>query len=110
MTASLITERLARLKESSNKSMTSEDRTPTPLWAFIKIYEKASHTCYINYMEGAKLLAKYLAPIETPELDESYIVPDLLSSYETQELAKILNINQDIIIQSVIENRYKSNE
>ena len=67
--------------------------TPTPLSTFLHIYTHAETECYINYMEGAKALAKYLAPIEVTTgawIDTSFKMPDLLASYDLYELAKIL--------------------
>lgn len=61
---------------------------PTPLSTFLYIYAHAHHECYINYMEGAKALAKYLAPIAIEETD--IIVPDILSSYDLHQVAVAL--------------------
>ena len=63
---------------------------PTPLATYLYIYTHASYECYINHMEGAKALAKYLAPID---IDIQIIVsamPDILCSYELVSLAKVL--------------------
>lgn len=61
---------------------------PTPLATYLHIYAQATTACYIDYMEGAKILAKYLAPIDIKETTS--VVPDILSSYELHELAKAL--------------------
>lgn len=61
---------------------------PTPLATFLCIYTHAHHECYINYIEGAKALARYLAPIDIQIVNSA--IPDMLASYELQELAKVL--------------------
>ncbi len=61
---------------------------PTSLATYLYIYSHASTICYIDYMEGATALARYLRPIEIPVVH--IIVPDILVSYELQELAKAL--------------------
>lgn len=90
---SALTDRLASLKSTHNHSVKSKDKTPTPLWVFLYIYTQASHECYINYMEGAEKLHKYLAPIAMPThtaVDENYAVPDILRTYEMTKLAELL--------------------
>ena len=80
-----LAEKIARVRELTNTSSKSEDKTPTPLWVFLHLYNKASHECYISYMEGAKLLADYLAPIEIPiYFKDRPQLPDVLCSYKTQ--------------------------
>ena len=74
--------------------------TSSPLSLYLAIYSKANHECYINYMEGAKLLLNWLAPAGTPldyqvELypaieDTSYKVPRLMRGYETGEICSLL--------------------
>ena len=63
-------------------------RSPTPLATYMYLYEKAQRQCYIDYMEGAELLAAYLRPINIPMTH--YAIPRMLRSYELNELAKIL--------------------
>ena len=71
--------------------------TPSPLSLFLSIYSKAEHECYINYMEGAKILAAWLGnitlPVDTyPEiLNPNFSVPSLLYGYESQQLAAIIS-------------------
>ncbi len=62
---------------------------PTSLAVFLYIYTHASYDCYIDHMAGAKALARYLAPIDIPVVS-TIPVPDILVSYELQELAKVL--------------------
>lgn len=89
-----LSERLASIKELHNTSMTSDDKTPTPLYIFLLLYTRTNHISYIDYMEGAKALYKYLSPISYPDIpaiyDKNCPVPRLLRGYESLELAKIL--------------------
>lgn len=90
-------DRLAQLKALYDTTTVSDNKTPTPLWVYLYIYTRASGICYMNYMEGAKLLYKYLSPIELPIdkfaaiEDEHCPVPTLLSGYDSWELAKIID-------------------
>lgn len=61
---------------------------PTPLATFLYIYVHASHECYTDYMAGAKLLVKYLAPINIEKINTE--IPDMLVSYDLQQIAKVL--------------------
>jgi hypothetical protein len=63
-------------------------RTPTPLAALLHLYKGANHECYINYMEGAKRLAAWLAPIEVTLATRT--IPTMLRTYELNALAKVL--------------------
>ena len=85
-----LSERMSKLKEENNISSTSDDKTPTPLWVFLYICEKSDRAYYTEYMAGAKALAKYLAPIEIHPMPQKS-PPDMLRSYETQELARIIS-------------------
>lgn len=81
-----------------------ESRTPTPLATYLYIYNHASYECYINYMEGAKTLAKYLAPIDINYKAVS-ILPDILCSYELIGLTKVLQPHTTIpLAMNQIEN------
>lgn len=81
---------------TSNLEALKLSRSASPLSLYLTIYTKASHECYINYMEGAKVLADWLGKIELPVerypeiLNTNFSVPRLLYGYEQQELAKIL--------------------
>ncbi len=78
---------------------------PTPLATYLYIYSYASLECYINYMEGAIALAKYLAPIDIQA--GNFAVPDILASYELMELASILKphtVDHYLITTPQIEN------
>ena len=89
---------------------------PTPLATYLYIYTHASYDSYINYMEGAKALAKYLAPIYIGNLVYDFVIPDMLASYELMELAKVLqphttaphNINTIQIENAIYEHLTKS--
>ncbi len=64
--------------------------TSTPLWLFLYVYSKAQHLCYIDNMAGAKALYKYLSPIKLPENFSKNILPELLYSYELQQIEQLL--------------------
>ena len=67
------------------------DTIPTPLATYMHIYISACNSCYMNYMLGARMLARYLAPIDIPAPTiATSAIPDMLVSYELQEIAKIL--------------------
>jgi len=96
-----IQQRLADLKETAELSdlgIHSKDTSATCVKTILIIYTKARHECYIDYMEGIKLLLNYLKPIEVPEhilnkanlIDSSAHLPTYLINYETTELAKLL--------------------
>ena len=92
MSASALQERMAALRERSNTSVTSDDKTPTPLWTYLYIYAQAQRECYTPYMGGAKALLKYLEPLSfpnIPDIEKNYRVNGLLNCYELEELAKV---------------------
>ena len=71
---------------------------PTKLSTFLTLYSKARQECYIDYMEGAKLLHSWLTSPLNPDIifTSSYIdskssIPEMLVNYEILELAKILS-------------------
>lgn len=68
-------------------------RTPFPLETFIDMYIAYRRTCYVNYMEGTKLLYKWLSPISKPPTENIPSYSKLLGGYETQQLAIILAAN-----------------
>lgn len=76
-----------------------------PLWSLLLIYEKAGNACGTDYMQGFKILAKWLNPIHTPTLigEITSYESDILLSYETNQIAAILNIEQNIIIGCTVE-------
>ena len=72
----------------------SELDTPTSLATFLLIYSRAEHECYVDYMQGAKDLAEWLAPIEYPDfafIDDRYKVPSLLKGYSSIQIAEIIS-------------------
>jgi len=100
------------LKSKLNRDSRDKDSIATqfPLWAVLSIYSKAEHDCYINYMEGFKLLAEWLYPICPPNIEDIY--SNILDNYVTNEISHILNISRKDIISSVILQvipRYKNN-
>ena len=91
---SSLAERLASIRENANTSPRSETIEATPLRTFLFLYTKANTECYEEYMEGAKALYKYLAPLYFPYIPAIYNidcpVPSLLRGYESLELAKVI--------------------
>ena len=101
-----LSERLNKLRESTDTSMVSTDLSPTPLSTFITLYNKATDiyhpdpnvpiikgSCYTNYMEGAKILYKWLSPVTIPEIDPALLpsyTPELLDSYAINQLCDII--------------------
>lgn len=84
------------LRERLNTSSKSNATNTTSLHTYLSIYDKATtlsgkSECYLNYMEGARVLADWLAPIEFPPIEEVGTVPDILRTYELCQLAKILS-------------------
>jgi putative effector of murein hydrolase len=63
---------------------------PTPLAIYLILYRKSRGISYQKYMEGARLLRDWLAPIELPEHIPALPRNSLLPSYETAELATVL--------------------
>lgn len=109
--------KFAALKEQANTSLSSPEHAsiPTPLATFLYIYSLATYECYIDYMHGAKALAKFLAPIEIPA--PRYDIrkyPNLLCSYTTNELSKIIasyateKIPSAVVSQIIIQATYES--
>jgi len=78
--------------------------TSSPLSLYLTIYSKATHECYINHMEGAKILKDWLGKIDLPTerypkiLNPGFKVPRLLEGHESYELAKILVTQPDTSI------------
>ena len=80
------------------------EHTLFPMRALLMIYEKANYQCYIDYMEGFKLLSAWLSPIAYPSsINIDYYKSNIMYGYEVQEIAKILNASQAIIVGCVIE-------
>ena len=92
---SILAERMNALKEKHDTKYKSDDKTATPLTAFLCIYSKAQKECFIDYMEGATLLISYLSPISLPlnyTTSESKL-PSVLISYEATQLAMLLAVD-----------------
>ena len=71
-----------------------QQTNPTPLTTLLWLYENARYAdVYCNYMEGFRLLVKWLSPIEIPPFKGSYKIPRLHGSYELNAIAEILNIH-----------------
>ncbi len=71
-----------------------------PLWAFLILYEKALFSStYNNYFQNTKNLIEFLGVdtrISNYQIKE---IPKLYRSYHIQELAKLLNLDQSILLQ-----------
>jgi len=90
-----LSSRMGKLKEISNQSPRSVTRDASPLSLFLAIYSKASHDCYIDYMQGAKDLHAWLTLQGTVPLDcisalPEFELPRHLITYELNELTKIV--------------------
>ncbi|RLB63942.1 MAG: hypothetical protein DRH08_10410, partial [Deltaproteobacteria bacterium] len=84
---------------------------PTPLATFLYIYSHAQHDCFIDYMEGAKLLAVWLDKLVITK-QESVQVPAMLRTYELVQLAKIIhpqntNFAEDAIYCELVKESHK---
>lgn len=88
-----IAERLASLRETTNTSLTSElESTPTPFSIFLSIYNKAGHDCFINYMEGAKAVYKWLSPIDIPDIPNHLLpknIPGIVCNYTVEKISHL---------------------
>lgn len=74
-----------------------------PLYVLLTIYLKAERECYINYMQGFKALVSWLGPIDAG-ISSDFIrdYPSILTSYEIQEIASILKLEQNQIIHTIL--------
>ena len=84
---------LTGLAELANKfgDTRSSDRTPFPLAAYLTLYSKAPIECRNNNMEGARTLKSWLGPIEFDPAAKLSGMPELLQTYEFEELVKLLS-------------------
>jgi len=88
-----IADRIAQLSINSQL-----DSAPTPIYTYIYIYAHSNEVAYKNYMEGAILLAQWLAPLDLTSAMEQYPeatnrnfqVHSLLTGYEAHQLANII--------------------
>jgi hypothetical protein len=91
MTATLA-ERMAAVREKHNTSYLSEATAPISLEDYIRLYNKAGRWGYVDYMEGAKALHKFLSPIIIPtDIIFTSSTPALCSTYEIRQLASLLS-------------------
>lgn len=68
-----------------------------PLWAVLVLYERSKrYQTYNNYFSGLKSLIHWLNPIDYSALNlyKTRPLTKLETSYELQELARILNTSQ----------------
>jgi hypothetical protein len=97
--------RVAALKE-----LFAIKKKPFPLWALLAIYEQAhAKDVAINHMEGFKLLAHWLAPIEVPT--EFTPLPKLYNNWDMQSIAAIFGTAPGFVntaYQEVIERKHNA--
>jgi hypothetical protein len=87
-----LAERMAAVREKHNTSYLSEATRPISLEDYVRLYNKAGRSCYVDYMEGAKALHKFLSPIIIPtDIIFTSSVPALCISYEIRQLAVLLS-------------------
>lgn len=103
-------EKLAKIAANSSVSkdsiISTEDRfTKFPLEALLIIYSKAYHACYIDYMEGFKLLRYWLSPIVSAIHHDEALANNnpLLVSYEVGKIARILDIDESLVLHTLIK-------
>ena len=94
----MISESVTRLLEQRKLAA-----SPFPASSLLLLYFKSRpEDTYTNYFEGLKLLAAWLAPIDTAELATKYHEQKVfypLYTYEMQEVAVILDVHPSIIQQ-----------
>lgn len=71
-------------------------RKPFKLSTFLEIYFKSQHHCYVNYMEGTKLLYAWLTnegslPLVDDLSEENIIYSPLLVTYEQDKIAELIS-------------------
>lgn len=93
-----LSERMAALKAKHDTNHRSECTNPTDISVLLELYNKAPHECYIDYMEGFKLLLDWLCPV--PEqlhitfYKRKVNVPRLACGYDSYEVAKLLTLRK----------------
>lgn len=98
-----LSERMAKLRETSNTNPRSElYGTPTHIFTLLEIYNKASHDCYIDYMQGFQLLVDWLCPTKKQLIlgcpYKLVKVPRLAQGYDQSEISRILCIKKGVSI------------
>lgn len=91
-----LADRLASLRASTDRSIKHKDtaNTPFPLDKFLLLYTKGHKECFVEYMQGAKALYEWLAPLEFPDypdIDCNFKIPPLLMGYDSQQVAGIVS-------------------
>jgi hypothetical protein len=88
-----IAERMAAVREKHNTSYLSEAIAPTSLEDFVRMYNKAGRLGYVDYMEGAEALYKFLSPVIIPSdiIFTSSNTPAIFHGYELIRLAQIVS-------------------
>ena len=81
---------------AARKEQALIDSSPFLAASLLKLYSIANKKdVYCNHFEGFKLLAEWLAPIDTSAiaLEDATTVDSLLLNYEVTVIAKYLNVN-----------------
>jgi hypothetical protein len=88
-----LAERMAAVREKHNTSYLSEAIAPTSLEDFVRLYNKAGRLGYVDYMEGAEVLYKFLSPVIIPSdiIFTSSNIPAIFHGYELIRLAQIVS-------------------
>jgi len=69
-----------------------------PLECLLRLYLKCPNPCYVNHMEGFKLLVRWLSPITMPSPNTFAAIPSsLFISYEINQIAIILGTHPKVI-------------
>lgn len=93
-----LAERFAALKNAELETVTTSDlaTVPTHLNVLLEIYNKASHDCYISYMEGFKLLLDWLCPtakqLRVTFYKREVPVPSLAGGYSQSQVSSLVAI------------------
>tara|TARA_R110000796_G_scaffold72587_2_gene163926 strand:+ start:3229 stop:3606 length:378 start_codon:yes stop_codon:yes gene_type:complete len=88
-----LAERMAAVREKHNTSYLSEAIAPISLEEYVRIYNKAGNLGYVDYMEGAKALYKFLSPVCIPHdiIFNQSNAPAIFHGYELIRLAEIVS-------------------
>ena len=81
---------------AARKLQATSDSMQFPAASLLKLYSIANKKdVYCNHFEGFKLLAEWLAPIDTSAiaLEDGSTVDSLLVNYEVTVIATYLNVN-----------------
>lgn len=77
----------------ASSAATTAKRKGCTLRTYLITYMRTWKDCYPDYMQGATELAAFLGPISLPRdprINSAIQLPPMLSSYEIQQLARLL--------------------